>query len=368
MALRADLRAAGAVAINDIRLALRDRLLLVAGTLIPINFLLLFILIALTGGRAPTAVVMNDQGPMARQFVSAMGGANSFSLHVTTAAQARQEIEQGSIVAIVTIPSSFDDDLRTGRPIELPVLINNLNVDFTDDIRRAVPLSITSFYSQAFPGQVVVHAQEIDLQPHDTDYVGYLSVSTLVAAVLVAGLLQGGLSSAREYEAQTIKELLSSPAAHWALGLGKVLGTMASNALAFLVLLAVIVLLQVIPEHPIELVGGAFLLVVACASFGTLIGFVLRRRQAALPLSLLLAMPIFFMSGVFGPPNWLGSFSSALADISPISYAIAVFQHAFHGYQTSQPSLGTDAAVLAGFGALGVLAAGAAIRRLGATP
>lgn len=365
MALRADLRAARAVALNDIRLALRDRLLLVAGTVIPINFLLLFILIALTGGRAPTAVVMNDQGPMARRFVSTMAGTDSFSLHEATAPQALQEIEQGSIVAIVTIPSSFDDDLRAGRPIELPVLVNNLNVDFTDDIRRAVPLSITSFYSQAFPGRVVVHAQEIDLQPHDTDYVGYLSISTLVAAVLVAGLLQGGLSSAREYDAETIKELLSSPAARWALGLGKVLGTMASNVVAFLVLLAVIVLLQITPQNPVELAGGAFLLLLACASFGTLIGFLLRRRQAALPLSLLLALPVFFMSGVFGPPNWLGSFASALADISPLSYAIAVFHYAFHGYRTSQPSLTTDTAVLAGFGALGVLAAGAAIRRLG---
>ncbi|MDQ6772192.1 MAG: ABC transporter permease [Candidatus Dormibacteraeota bacterium] len=366
MAVRADLRAARAVAVNDIRLAVRDRLFLVAGTVIPLNFLLLFMLFALTGGRAPTAIVMHDQGPLARQFVAAMAGAHSFVLHTTDAEQAQREIHEGSIVAVVTIPATFDADLRAGRPVELPVLVNNLNQDFTNDIRRAVPLSITSFYSEAFPGQVVVRAQEVDVQARDTDYIPYLSVSILVIALLVAGLIQGGLSSAREYENGTIKVLLSAPAARWALGLGKVMGVMVSNAVAFLVLLAVLVLLvRVTPQNPLELLGAALVLMVACASFGTLLGVLLRRRQAALPLGMLIALPIFFMSGVFGPPNWQSPGAGALADASPVYYAIAIFQHAFHGFQTSQQSLATDTVVLAGFGLLGLLAAGAAIRRLG---
>jgi len=83
-------------------------------------------------------------------------------------------------------------------------------------------------------------------------------------------------------------------------------------------------------------------------------------------VSVLSAVPLFFVSGVFGPANWQGLAAAAIADASPGHYAIAIFQNAFYGYQTSQSTLPTDFAVMAGF-AVAATAASAIGVRFGVT-
>jgi ABC-2 type transport system permease protein len=225
---------------QDIKSSLTEAFM-ITSIIIPINFLLLFLLFALTGGQAPTAVVLHDNGPYAQQLFSAMEHSHSFIIQQTTAANAQKLMQLGQIVAIVTVPRNFDSALMKGNQVELPVVINNLDEDFTNDIRRAVPLAITSFYANAFSHQVVVRAHEIDTYSQDTDYVQYLVVSLLVVSVMLGGLLQAGSNAAREYEKGTIKELILAPASLWAIQTGKVLGALVLNSLPVAVALIVIV-------------------------------------------------------------------------------------------------------------------------------
>jgi len=337
------------VCAKDLRVAAAERVFLVVGLILPINFLLLFILFALTGGEAPIAVVLQDQGPLAHQFVTSMERSHSFQVQLTDAADAQRELRAGHIVAVVTVPANFDSDLREGKPVRLPVDVNNLDVDFTNDIRRAVPLAITSFYAQSFPDRVVVHAQEVDLQPADTGYVPYLAVSIMVAGLFVEGLLQSAVLSAREYESATVKELELSPASRWAVAMGKLLAGLILTAAAGAVVIGLVILvIGVHPVHPLEVLGYGLLIMLPFVAIGLLIGTLLKRRQAAIPLSLGLFLPIFFLSGPFGPPNW-GGWLGSLSLLSPLTYAIALFQHAFHGYDTAQPSQLTDVLVLVAF-------------------
>src|ERR671922_3029313 len=135
------------MAIKDIKSSLTERAFMITSIIIPINFLLLFLLFALTGGQAPTALVLEDKGPYAQQFVSAMEHSHSFIIRESSASDAENLIQKGLVVAIVTVPANFDAALKSGSQVELSVVINNLNVDFTNDVRRAVPLAITSFYA-----------------------------------------------------------------------------------------------------------------------------------------------------------------------------------------------------------------------------
>lgn len=357
MGLRSDLRVIRSVMRKDIKVALTQRLLVALGVVIPVNFLLLFMLFAISGGQAPTAVVMDDHGPLSQRFVAAMQRAHSFRVTEMSADQAQQEMSAGHIVAIVTVPTSFDSDLTSGRPVALPVVVNNLQVDFTNDIRRAVPMTITSFYADAYPGQVSVTAREVDVQAHDTDYIPYLAVSVAVLGLLLAGMLQGAQSSAKEHESATVIELVLSPANRWAITAGKLLAALAVNAISgIVVVILVMALIGAPPAHPLEVLGLAVLLMSAFASIGLVAGNLLRRRQAAIPLAIATSLPLFFLSGPFGPINWLGRVNAVLAHISPAYYGIAAFQHAFHGYQTAQTSLAADIAVLGAIAAIGVVA------------
>jgi len=358
-----DLRVIRAVAIKDIRSALTERLFSSISIIVPLNFLLLFLLFVLTGGQAPTAIVMDDSGAYAQQFVSAMQGAHSFIIQQTTADEAQRLMAQGRIVAIVTVPADFDSALRDGRQVELPVLVNNLNVDYTNDIRRAVPLAITSFYAQAFPDQVVVQAMEDDVHSHDTDYIQYLSVSIVVISLLIGGLLQAGVSAAREYEAGTIKELLLAPASRWALEVGKLLGALALSVVSAAVVLGVVVLvLGVTPLYWSEVLGFTLLVMLTFIALGLLAGTLVRRRTSVIPLSIGISLPVFFISGAFGPVQWGTPALAVISQLQPVYYAIAVFQHAFHGFQTTPFSLSTNALVLAGFTVVIVLASATALR------
>lgn len=339
-----------AMALKDIKSSLTERAFMITSIIIPINFLLLFLLFALTGGQAPTAVVMEDHGPFAQQFLSAMINSRSFVIQETTPEQALNLIHQGQIVAIITVPSNFDEALQKHHKIQLPVIINNLDVDFTNDIRRAVPLAITSFYANAFPNQVVIKANEIDTHSHDTGYVQYLVVSLTVVSIMLGGLLQAGSNAAREYEKGTIKELILAPVSIWSIQLGKILGALVLNSFAVAVVIIVIVLLiGVWPIHWDELLGFVLLLMIIFVALGTLIGTLIRRRQAVIPFSIGLSIPIFFLSGAFGPATWGDPITATLTQFQPVYYGIAIFQHVFHNFTTTSTGPLIDGLILIGF-------------------
>ena len=358
-----EIRVIYAMALKDIKSSLTERAFMLTSIIIPINFLLLFLLFALTGGQAPTAVVLEDNGPYAQQLLSDMEHSHSFIIQQTTAFSAQKLMQLGQIVAIVTIPTNFDSALKNGSQVELPIAINNLNVDFTNDIRRAVPLAITSFYASAFPHQVVVRAHEIDTYSQDTDYVQYLVVSLLVVSVMLGGLLQAGSNAAREYEKGTIKELMLAPANPWAIQTGKVLGALVLNSLPVAVAMIVIVfLIGVWPMHWDELFEYVLLLMLTFVAAGTLVGTLIRRRQAVIPLSIGLSIPIFFISGAFGPATWGDPITAIVAQLQPVYYGIAVFQHAFHNFTTTSTGPSVDGSILIGFAIAMVAGSAIALR------
>ena len=357
------LRVILSMAQKDIRSSLTERAFMVTSIIIPINFLLLFLLFALTGGEAPTAVVLEDHGPYAMQFLSAMEHSHSFIIQQTTPSEAKNLMRQGRIVSIVTVPANFDVSVQKGFDVQLPVVVNNLDVDFTNDIRRAVPLAITSFYANAFPNQVVIKAHEIDAYSHDTGYIQYLVVSLMVVSIMLGGLLQAGANTAREYENGTIKELILSPARPWAIQLGKILGALVLNSLSVIVVIIVIVfLIGVWPVHWDELFEFTLILMITFVALGTLVGTLVRRRQSVIPLSIGVTIPIFFLSGAFGPAIWGDQIIAYITQFQPVYYGIAIFQHAFHDFTTTQTGPLYDKIILIGFAAAAVLGSVIALR------
>ena len=143
---------------KDIRSALTERSTLIQSVTLPVNYLIMMSLFVLAGSHAPTAVVMNDHGPYARQFVAAMRQADSFRLEVTSVATARQQLRAGNLVAVVTIPAGFEHAAAHHLRMAIPVEVNNLDEDLTNDAHRAMRLVVTRFYAHADPGLVSIVA------------------------------------------------------------------------------------------------------------------------------------------------------------------------------------------------------------------
>ena len=358
------LRVLWACAKKDFRAAMTDRLFTVLSLFVPVNVLILMSLFVLAGSNAPTAVVMEDQGPYAQAFYQAMSQAHSFRLQTASAVEAEHLITAGQIVAVVTIHANFDAKIQQNQPVQVGVKINNLNTDFTNDIRRAIPLSITTFYAKTFPNLVNVSVQEHDLYVHDTDYIPYLGVSILVIALMLGGLLQSGTAAAKEWENQTIKELLLSPASRWAIMVGKMLGAfLLGLGSTVIVLVVLIFIVGVRPEYWGEVIGFTLLSLVIFNAVGTLLGTLIKTRQPVIALSMGTALPLFFLSGAFGPVSFSPQVLQIIAKIFPVYYQIVVFQHAFHGFALNTYGLGGNTLILAGYALALILLVTVALQR-----
>lgn len=332
---------------KDIKSALSERLFLVLGVVVPVNFLILMSLFVLAGSHAPTAVVMDDHGALAQQLYNAMDHAQSFRLQQTDAQSAQTMLHAGQIVAVVTIPADFDQRMRQQQPVQIQVDINNLNTDFTDDIRRAVPLSITTFYAKAYPSLVNIVTNEHDQFAQDTDYIPYVMISLLPLAFAVGGILQAGTSSAREWEKETIKELLLSPASREAMLLGKLLAALLLSLISVVaVFLIIVLIIHVPPQSWLEASGFTLLCVALFLGAGLLLGTWLKQRLPVMILGIGITLPLFFLSGPFGPVSFSTPAIQFLAQLCPLYYAIVLEQHAFHGFVLNTYGLGGNTLIL----------------------
>jgi ABC-2 type transport system permease protein len=352
-----------ACAVKDVRSAMTERSTMIQSVSLPINYLIMMSLFALSGSAAPTAVVLLDHGRYAQQFVASMEKSDSFRLRVETAAQASAQLHGGTLVAVVTVPANFDRAVARQQPVQVSMQVNNLDEDLTDDVHRAVRLSVTTFYARTDPKQVSIVTREQDAYPADTGYIPFLAISITVIALMVSGLLQAGNAAAREFEKGTIKELLLAPTRPWAILIGRMLGAFLISLPAGVIVVGVVI--AVVGGRPADilLVAGVCLLTLAVfVAAGTAFGLLIRDRSAFTILTRAIPVPLFFLSGVFSPLTFQ---TRAVYDIGvglPVHYAVVLEQLAFKGFRTGTLSPGIDALVLVGYVAAFVLLAAVALR------
>src|SRR5215471_12579365 len=125
-------------------------------------------------GRSPVALVTLDHGVRGQQMVQIIHQADLFRVRDATPAQAQALYQNLDVVAILTIPPNFTQDIEAHAPAHIRVQINNLNSDFTNDIRRAVPDAITQFYEQqGSKSPVKVTLSEHNLRSQDIQLFQY---------------------------------------------------------------------------------------------------------------------------------------------------------------------------------------------------
>lgn len=314
-----------------------------------VSFLAMVSLFGLTGSYAPVAVIDHDGGIFVKPFIEALDGAHhSFSRRSLSEPAAEAALRTGRLVAIITIPHGFSDSISRGQTIPIDVRIDNVNVDLTSDIQRALPAAIVAFGRRFGFRGTTVSVVEHDVLPRDTGYIPYLTVSALALdAMVIAGIL-GAMSTAREWERRTIKLLRLSPAAPSAILAGKlaVVGGVAAAALACAVL-AIVLGYGVVPKAPWATAFALLACVAIFTSIGAWLGALLKRTLACVPLLFGLAMPFYVDSGALEPTRFDGHTIWLIAHISPVYYAVGVLEWAFHGIHVTPEPIYVDMLALA---------------------
>ncbi len=353
------------ILIKDLQVWLRQPVTLAATFAPPLLFLLVQALGAEAVGRSPVALVVLDRGPQGAQMAQAIRDADVFRLQEVDASQAQTLLKDLDVVAVVTIPADFSQRLVTHQATTVDVTVNNLNLDFTNDIRRAVPDAITRYYAaQGNQSPVMVTMDEHDLRGRDIELFQYAVLPTVVLLLIVSGLISGGIATAREWESATVKELLLSPAPGGAIIAGKVLAGFAiSFTLGVVVLLLAYAMGWIYPEgiYWLDMLLVVGLVALLGASLGVAFGAALRRIMPVVAVSINLALYLFFLAGGMGvlafEPQWL----QAIAAFVPLTYGTHALQMAL--FYNSADLLGRDVLVL-GLSSLAALVLGTlAVRR-----
>jgi ABC-type multidrug transport system permease subunit len=307
-------------------------------------------------GRSPVALVTLDQGVRGQQMAQIIHQADLFRVSDATPVQAQVLYQNLDVVAIVTIPVNFTQVVDAHAPIHIQVQINNLNTDFTNDIRRAVPDTITQFYQQqGARSPINVTLQEHNLRRQDIQLFQYSAMPLLVLLLVVSGLVSSSLAAAGEWEMRTIKELLLSPATSGAIILCKVLtGFITTMARGVLVLGVGDVLgwVQPVGVYWLSVLLILGLVALFSAGLGVALGALLQRIQTVSSVAIVISLYLFFLTGgtavLAFDPGWV----QTIATFVPLYYGRHALEMAI--FYQSADQLGRDVAVLASSALLAV--------------
>lgn len=343
----------------------RSRLFVLLTIVQAVTFLFLVSLFALTGSRAPTAIVSEDNGPAAKLFVEKLMAAHhSFALKAMDEAAAEAALQRGELVAIITIPENFSNAIAHHEDTVVTVTVDNLNTDMTDDIERALPSAIVAFGDQEQFSGIHLHVAEVDLISHDTDFIPYLVVSGLVLDAFVIASILSAMTVAREFETGTIKLLALAPLNPLFSIVGRVLATNAMASVAMLVPLAVVMLgYKVLPIYPIEMIGALLTCIAIFSCVGVAFGVFLKRTLPVASLVFGLSLPLYISSGSLEPIRFDGNVIWAIAHFSPVYYAVGVLEQSFHGLLVTPEPVSLDFLALIGWGMVMLLLAGFSLKK-----
>src|SRR6266568_2501276 len=197
---------------KDLRVWLSMRVLIVATLLVPLSYLLVEYLGAAAVGRSPVAIVNLDRGPAGAKIVQSIVDAEVFRVSIADSEQAATLYRQLDVAAIITIPPDFSRRVQAHERAPLLLQVNNLNLDLTNDIRRAVPDAIIRYYeAQGQASPISVRIAEQPLRPKDIALFQYAVLPTIMLLITTSGVITSGLAATLYWEKRTNQDLFSFP-------------------------------------------------------------------------------------------------------------------------------------------------------------
>jgi ABC-2 type transport system permease protein len=334
---------------HTISVWLRNRSLIVASLVPPLAFLVAGFFAAAAVSHSPVALVKQDPGPQGQLMAQIIHQSDVFRIVDASPEQAQKLFKDIRVAAIVTIPSDFTEKISKNNTTAVDFEINNLNLDFTNDIRRSIPTAITEFYKAQGPGSPIkVTMQEQDLRHYDIELFQYQVVPILLLMILITGLVNTTVSTAREYESRTIKEVLLAPVSDRDIALGKILAGFLIGFCSGLLEVGICWFFGWLDLSAWQYLPTALLVIaltsLMAAGTGLAVGVWVKKIQAAHAVSTNTALPLFFLAGGVGvlafEPHWLQD----IAAFVPLTYANHALQMAM--FYSSTDQLGRDLSVL----------------------
>ena len=339
------------IALHDLKRWRKMPLTAACALIPPIAMMLVLVSLSLAVTQQPVALVVQGNGPASVQMAQIIkSDTEAYDLTITNAATANSMLQDEKVAGVITIPFTFDQQVANGTGKVL-LTINNVDFDFSDDIRRSVDRSVVEFDAQglvsdelinsSLPNVYHVNLDEQYVRETNVDWFHYQLVPTFLLLVLNVGLVGTALLCALDTESKTARMLALSPQRSWVLISGRILGgVLACFAIVLpAVLIGVLVGFISPPIAQLPALFGIFLGTALCASgIGAIIGTCVKGSRYVAFLSSMTAIYLFLLGGGFTAiefvPHWLQGVSAFI----PTRYSIdALRQALFYPNPTGLP-------------------------------
>ncbi|HTT87943.1 MAG TPA: ABC transporter permease [Acidimicrobiales bacterium] len=355
----------------------RARTMLAAALIPPLAMGLFIWVLTLSVGRQPVALVVDDHGPqatlMANIFTSDQEAYALIETNLTTAAS---KLASQQVAAVIVVPPTFDRDVERGTAT-VDLTLNNVDIDFGDDIRRAVARSVAQFDAPflGFGGELAqggLHAvvpnpyrvaiAETTLRKTNVGFLAYEIAPVLLLVVLSVGTLGIGWLTAADIGSGAMSFLRTTPATGLGMASGRLAAALGVIAVIDAPLVAYAAWAEGIDAARIAVVCALVILTGAVGiGLGLVVALLFRRPRLVAMASTTLCSYLFFLGGGFTTiaflPSWLQTVSAAV----PTSYAIdGLRQVLFYAQPQHMP---LDLTVLGAVAVVSVVIAAAGMRR-----
>ncbi|MEZ4267636.1 MAG: ABC transporter permease [Myxococcota bacterium] len=328
MTLPGQLAALRAMMFKEVLQTVRDprlAVMLVIGPLLQLT--LLGFAVNLDIDHVPTVIADQDRTPQSRAMAREITAGDAFDLVRTTpdASDAMAAVTQGEAPVALIIPRGLAEDLATGRPASLQVLVDGGEPNRAMIAQNALTAYATGLSVKIARQRLANRAASIGQAPR----LGATSVvprvyynptlnsqiyfvpgvaATLLMTIILAVTAMG---IAREREVGTLEQVQVTPISPTALVLGK---SLPYAALGFLDLILVITAGALVFDVPLRgslpLVAlGGILYLLSTVGIGLLVGTLARTQQQAFMVAFMIILPAIILSGFMTPvanmPTWL---------------------------------------------------------------
>lgn len=328
-----------AVLIKEFIQLTRDRLTYAMILVMPIVQLLLFGYAINNDPRdLPTAVLVQDQGPMARSTLSALVNSGYFEIVRTAASPAELDaaVARGEVQFALTIPADFTRRVVRGDGAQVLVEADASDPAATGGAIAALAglprtaLSRDLVGAAARPGgdpfEVVIHRRY-----NPEAITSYNIVPGLLGVILSMTLvMMTSLGVTREYERGTMESLLATPARPIEVMIGKLAPYVVVGILQTAVILMLARALFGVPMAGgwTALALGVVLFIVGSLALGFLISTVARTQLQAMQMSFFYIFPSILLSGFMFPFRGMPGWAQALGSVIPVTHFLRVVRGA----------------------------------------
>jgi ABC-2 type transport system permease protein len=322
----------------------RDRLTYAMILVMPIVQLMLFGYAINNDPRdLPTAVLVQDHGPMARSTLSALVNSGYFKIvqEAGSPADLDRAIARGEVQFALTIPADFTRRVVRGDQAQILVeadasdpaatggaiaaLASLPRTALTRDLARgqlgaATPTA--NMGADRDPFEVVIHRRY-----NPEAITAYNIVPGLLGVILSMTLvMMTSLGVTREYERGTMESLLATPARPIEVMIGKLAPYVVVGLIQTVVILVLARALFAVPMAGgwAALVLGVVLFIIGSLSLGFLISTAARTQLQAMQMSFFYIMPSILLSGFMFPFRGMPQWAQVLGSVIPVTHFLRV--------------------------------------------